>query len=266
MRATVAEAGSGRRRPRPSSDPGRVPSRPRQHVRASGRSRSCPPKRSQRRTGLARPSWSGVRGGRGDRAARPARPRPAPGCPRRAASGSSSARRWSTSTGEPRVVRTPLRFRRGGRGRACDRRVAGRRPRAEAGNRRGLERHGRDRPDARAARGGRLDGRRGDPNCRLMVHYDRTTKDGRIAFGQGGHRHAFGGRVADNFFAHSERPSGSCGRTSPPRALRGQGSRSPTAGAVRSTTRDGAPIFGRFQGRVPLVYGVGYSGTAWRRA
>ena len=37
-----------------------------------------------------------------------------------------------------------------------------------------------------------------------MVHYYRTTKDGRIAFGQGGHRHAFGGRVTDDFFAYSE--------------------------------------------------------------
>ncbi len=34
-------------------------------------------------------------------------------------------------------------------------------------------------------------------NCRLMVHYYRTTSDGRIAFGQGGHRHVFGGRVDD---------------------------------------------------------------------
>src|SRR6185295_151395 len=32
-------------------------------------------------------------------------------------------------------------------------------------------------------------------NCRLMVHYYRTTKDGRVAFGRGGGRHAFGGRV-----------------------------------------------------------------------
>ncbi|MGH3042246.1 MAG: NAD(P)/FAD-dependent oxidoreductase, partial [Gaiellaceae bacterium] len=37
-------------------------------------------------------------------------------------------------------------------------------------------------------------------NCRLMVHYYRTTTDGRIAFGQGGHRHVYNGRVDDEYF------------------------------------------------------------------
>jgi glycine/D-amino acid oxidase-like deaminating enzyme len=99
-------------------------------------------------------------------------------------------------------------------------------------------------------------------NCRLMVHYYRTTKDGRIAFGQGGHRHAFGGRVDDGFFAHGE---------SAERQLRQDLVRLvPYASGVEVThawggpidrTLDGAPIFGRLPGTVPIVYGVGYSGN-----
>ncbi len=99
-------------------------------------------------------------------------------------------------------------------------------------------------------------------NCRLMVHYYRTTRDGRIAFGQGGHRHAFGGRVDDGFFAHGE---------SAERQLRQDLVRLvPYASGVEVThawggpidrTLDGAPIFGRLPGTVPIVYGVGYSGN-----
>ena len=99
-------------------------------------------------------------------------------------------------------------------------------------------------------------------NCRLMVHYYRTTKDGRIAFGQGGHRHAFGGRVDDGFFAHGE---------SAERQVRQDLVRLvPYARGVEIThawggpidrTVDGAPIFGRLPGAVPVVYGVGYSGN-----
>ena len=36
-------------------------------------------------------------------------------------------------------------------------------------------------------------------DCRLLVHYYRPTKDGRVAFGRGGGRLAFGGRVNSNF-------------------------------------------------------------------
>ena len=100
-------------------------------------------------------------------------------------------------------------------------------------------------------------------NCRLMVHYYRTTRDGRIAFGQGGHRHVFGGRVNDAFLG-----------TTPPAAeevLRGDLARLvPYAAGVEVTnawggpidrTADGAPVFGRLPSRIPIVYGVGYSGN-----
>jgi putative aminophosphonate oxidoreductase len=99
-------------------------------------------------------------------------------------------------------------------------------------------------------------------NCRLMVHYYRTTNDGRIAFGQGGHRHVLGGRVDDDFFGES---------SSAERRLREDLVRYvPFAAGVDVThawggpidrTADGAPIFGRLPGAMPLVYGVGYSGN-----
>ena len=100
-------------------------------------------------------------------------------------------------------------------------------------------------------------------NCRLMVHYYRTTSDGRIAFGQGGHRHVLGGRVDDGFL----------GSTPPDteRILRRDlVSLVPYARGVDVThawggpidrTADGAPIFGRLPGKVPIVYAVGYSGN-----
>jgi glycine/D-amino acid oxidase-like deaminating enzyme len=99
-------------------------------------------------------------------------------------------------------------------------------------------------------------------NCRLMVHYYRTTRDGRIAFGQGGHRHVYGGRVDDGFFA---------GNASADQLLRRDLVRLvPYAEGVEVThgwggpidrTADGAPVFGRLLAAVPIVYGVGYSGN-----
>ncbi|HET9213589.1 MAG TPA: FAD-dependent oxidoreductase, partial [Gaiellaceae bacterium] len=100
-------------------------------------------------------------------------------------------------------------------------------------------------------------------NSRLMVHYYRTTRDGRIAFGQGGHRHVFGGRVDDAFFGET------------PPATRAHLERDlvrlvPFAAGAEVTdawggpidrTADGLPFFGRLPGRVPVVYGAGYSGN-----
>ena len=100
-------------------------------------------------------------------------------------------------------------------------------------------------------------------NSRLMVHYYRATNDGRIAFGQGGHRHVFGGRVNDGFFGET-----------PPATRRGieddLGRLVPFArdagvthawGGPIDRTCDGLPFFGRLPARVPVVYGVGYSGN-----
>jgi glycine/D-amino acid oxidase-like deaminating enzyme len=100
-------------------------------------------------------------------------------------------------------------------------------------------------------------------NCRLMVHYYRTTADGRIAFGQGGHRHVFGGRVDDEFLGRTPAAAEQVLR-------RDLVSLVPYADGVEVThawggpidrTADGAPVFGRLPGGVPIVYGVGYSGN-----
>jgi glycine/D-amino acid oxidase-like deaminating enzyme len=99
-------------------------------------------------------------------------------------------------------------------------------------------------------------------NCRLMVHYYRTTKDGRIAFGQGGHRHAFGGRVDDGFFAHGDSAEQQLRRDLVRLVPYADGVEVTHAwGGPIDRTVDGAPIFGRLPGSVPIVYGVGYSGN-----
>jgi glycine/D-amino acid oxidase-like deaminating enzyme len=99
-------------------------------------------------------------------------------------------------------------------------------------------------------------------NCRLMVHYYRTTHDGRIAFGQGGHRHAFGGRVEDEFFAASASAERQLQRDLVRLVPYADGVEvTHTWGGPIDRTADGAPIFGRLPGAVPIVYAVGYSGN-----
>lgn len=100
-------------------------------------------------------------------------------------------------------------------------------------------------------------------NCRLMVHYYRTTKDGRVAFGQGGHRHAFAGRVDDGGFLGdssetSEQLRRDLERLVP--AARGAAITHSWGGPI-DRTRDGLPFFGRLPGRARVVYGVGFSGN-----
>jgi glycine/D-amino acid oxidase-like deaminating enzyme len=99
-------------------------------------------------------------------------------------------------------------------------------------------------------------------NCRLMVHYYRTTHDGRIAFGQGGHRHAFGGRMEDEFFAASASAERQLGRDLVRLVPFADGVDVTHAwGGPIDRTADGAPILGRLPGAVPVVYAVGYSGN-----
>ena len=98
-------------------------------------------------------------------------------------------------------------------------------------------------------------------NCRLMVHYYRTTKDGRVAFGRGGGRLGFGGRVNSDF-DHDGRQT---------KVLKQDLVRMvPAADGVPITdewggpidrTPDGVPFSGRLSGKVPIVYAVGYSGN-----
>jgi glycine/D-amino acid oxidase-like deaminating enzyme len=100
-------------------------------------------------------------------------------------------------------------------------------------------------------------------NSRLMVHYYRTTKDGRIAFGQGGHRHAFGGRVEDEFFGETPPTTRAAIERDLARLVpfaAGAGVTHAWGGPIDRTV-DGVPLFGRLPGKVPIVYGVGYSGN-----
>ena len=98
-------------------------------------------------------------------------------------------------------------------------------------------------------------------NCRLMVNYYRTTKDGRVAFGRGGGRLAFGGRVNSNFDysgGQTEELKGELVRLVP--AAEGVPVTNAWGGPIDRTT-DGLPFAGRLPGRVPIVYGTGYSGN-----
>jgi putative aminophosphonate oxidoreductase len=98
-------------------------------------------------------------------------------------------------------------------------------------------------------------------NCRLMVHYYRTTNDGRVAFGRGGGRLAFGGRVNSNFDysgGQTEELKADLVRLVP--AAEGVPVTNAWGGPIDRTT-DGLPFAGRLPGRVPIVYGTGYSGN-----
>jgi glycine/D-amino acid oxidase-like deaminating enzyme len=98
-------------------------------------------------------------------------------------------------------------------------------------------------------------------NCRLMVHYYRTTRDGRVAFGRGGGRLAFGGRVNSNFDFNEVQTKGlklDLARLGP--AAEGVEVTTAWGGPIDRTT-DGLPFAGRLPGRVPIVYGTGYSGN-----
>jgi glycine/D-amino acid oxidase-like deaminating enzyme len=98
-------------------------------------------------------------------------------------------------------------------------------------------------------------------NCRLMVHYYRRTKDGRVAFGRGGGRLAFGGRVNSNFDYsgnHTEELKADLVRLVP--AAEGAPVTNAWGGPIDRTT-DGFPFAGRLPARVPIVYGTGYSGN-----
>ena len=98
-------------------------------------------------------------------------------------------------------------------------------------------------------------------NSRLMVHYYRTTKDGRVAFGRGGGRIAFGARVNENFDYNARQTREL--KEELPRLV-------PAAAGVPIThawggpidrSRDGLPLFGSLPGRTHIVYATGFSGN-----
>jgi putative aminophosphonate oxidoreductase len=98
-------------------------------------------------------------------------------------------------------------------------------------------------------------------NSRLMVHYYRTTKDGRVAFGRGGGRIAFGARVNSNF-DYNERQTRELKEELPQLVPAAAGVPITHAwGGPIDRSRDGLPIFGSLPGRTNIVYATGFSGN-----
>ena len=98
-------------------------------------------------------------------------------------------------------------------------------------------------------------------DSRLLVHYYRTTDDGRIAFGKGGGALALGRTVGGSF-------EGASGRAAEvERHFRATFPRLADVGVERSwtgpidRTRSGLPFFGPLDGRPDVLVGVGYSGN-----
>ncbi len=98
-------------------------------------------------------------------------------------------------------------------------------------------------------------------NSRLMVHYYRTTDDGRIVFGRGGGGLGVLGRFGDRF-DYARRRAASIERDL---ALLVPAARDvPVAaawGGAVDRSSDGLPFFGRLRGRAPIHYGAGFSGN-----
>jgi glycine/D-amino acid oxidase-like deaminating enzyme len=95
----------------------------------------------------------------------------------------------------------------------------------------------------------------------LMVHYYRTTRDGRIAFGKGGCSHAYLGRITQQFEDPGRRVAlteGSFRRIYP--MLADVPITHTWTGPIdRSETN--SLFFGHLDGNPDIIYGVGYSGT-----
>ncbi len=97
-------------------------------------------------------------------------------------------------------------------------------------------------------------------DSRLMVHYYRATPDGRIAFGKGGGRLAFGGRIGDSLNGRSPVQSDLTERMRKIyESLRSVGIDSSWAGPI-DRTLDGMPFFHEV-GRPDLIVGAGFSGN-----
>jgi glycine/D-amino acid oxidase-like deaminating enzyme len=97
-------------------------------------------------------------------------------------------------------------------------------------------------------------------DSRLMVQYYRATSDGRIAFGKGGGRLAFGGRIGDSFQGRSPVESDLVTRTlSVLPAVAAAGFDCSWCGPIDRTI-DAMPFF-HTVGRPDLIAGAGFSGN-----
>jgi putative aminophosphonate oxidoreductase len=98
-------------------------------------------------------------------------------------------------------------------------------------------------------------------DSRMLVNYYRTTLDGRLVFGRGGGKLAFGGKIGDSFDGPSPRAAAVAESM---RALY------PSVRDVPVThnwmgpidrSQVGLPFFSRLGGREDILYGLGYSGN-----
>ena len=99
-------------------------------------------------------------------------------------------------------------------------------------------------------------------DSRMLVHYYRTTGDGRVAFGKGGGPVlAFGGRVGSAFDGESPiaKTVATCLEKTYPQ-LRGVSWKASWMGPI-ARSKSGLPLFGRIDGRSDILFGAGYSGN-----
>jgi putative aminophosphonate oxidoreductase len=97
-------------------------------------------------------------------------------------------------------------------------------------------------------------------DSRLLVHYYRTTRDGRLAFGKGGGAIAFGKAVGERFEGpayRAARIAAALRRTYP--SLADVPVAASWTGPI-DRSRTSLPFFGPLEGRPDLLVGVGYSG------
>jgi putative aminophosphonate oxidoreductase len=98
-------------------------------------------------------------------------------------------------------------------------------------------------------------------DSRRLVHYYRTTQDGRIVFGKGGGRLGFAGRVDSGFLGESRRgPEVTEHLYATYPELRGTTVTHAWTGAVDYSI-DGLPFFGALDDHPRVFYGVGFSGN-----
>jgi putative aminophosphonate oxidoreductase len=98
-------------------------------------------------------------------------------------------------------------------------------------------------------------------DSRLLVNYYRNTLDGRLVFGKGGGRLAFGGKIGTSFDGRSPRADAieaSMRKLYP--SLRDVPVTHDWMGPI-DRTEIGLPFFSRLGGREDILYGVGYTGN-----
>ena len=98
-------------------------------------------------------------------------------------------------------------------------------------------------------------------DSRLLVHYHRTTSDGRIAIGRGGGALGAAGRFGDTFHYDRRRSEGIAAslRWLYPELAETRVTHAWGGPIDRSET--GIPFFGRLKGRPDVFYGLGFSGN-----